>query len=295
MSTISNQIIIDSEFRDLIPPLTVDERKGLEADILAEGCLDSLKVWETELGNILIDGHNRKSICDAHGFPYEAESIPGLESREDVKRWIIQHQRHRRNLNEAQRAMLAEILATMDKGNPHRGQDKLNAQNCAFNSQSEVAEQFNVSRRSVQYARKVRELGIPALAQMVTAGQVSVSAAAEVAKLPEDQQREIVAGGVEAIQEASRQMHRKQDTENYPEENSVSIEQVESEPAPIPQMPEEDILFCAHCGNPAKAVKDFDIFQGVRYYVICQNEDCSMQTPLRKKREEVIEIWNRRQ
>jgi hypothetical protein len=85
MNTNASTIIIDPEFRDLIPPLTPDEHEGLEADILRDGCLDCLKIWRTGEGDYLIDGHNRREICDKHGFPYETESIPGLESREDVK------------------------------------------------------------------------------------------------------------------------------------------------------------------------------------------------------------------
>jgi len=293
MSSIYREIIIEEEFRDLIPPLTPDELAGLEADILQDGCLDALKVWDTPDGPVLIDGHNRKAICDKHGFPYETEFIPGLETREDVKRWMIQHQRHRRNLNEAQRAMLADILATMEPGdNQYTSED---APIGATTSQSVAAELFNVGRRSVQRAKCVRENGIPELTQMVTAGQVSVSAAAEVAKLPEDRQREIVAGGADAVQEASRHMHSKQDTEDSLEDAPVPLKQTKPEPVSAPQMSEEGIVYCGHCGSPAKAVKDFDIFQGVRYYVICLNDDCAIQTPLRKKREEVIDIWNRRQ
>lgn len=294
MNSISSEIIIDPEFRDLIPPLSPDERNGLENDILQDGCLDALKTWKTADGEILIDGHNRKSICDEHGFPYETETIPGLETRDDVKRWIIQHQRHRRNLSEAQRAMLANMFTELTKGGDRRS-DSFKAPIGALKSQKRAADIFNVGRRSVQRARRVQVTGIPELARMVTAGQVSVSAAAEVAKLPEDQQREIVAGGADAIQEASRQMHSKQDTKDSLDDEPISLEQTEQKTATALQMSEEGILYCGHCGSPAKAVKDFDIFQGVRYYVICQNDDCSIQTPLRKKQEEVIDIWNRRQ
>ena len=60
---------IDPEFKSLIPPLTPDERAGLEASILTEGCRDALIVW----GDILIDGHNRYEICTKHNIPYKFE------------------------------------------------------------------------------------------------------------------------------------------------------------------------------------------------------------------------------
>ena len=62
-------IIVDVEFTALCPALMADEYTGLEASILADGCRDALAVWAT--GNILLDGHNRKAICDKHRLPYK--------------------------------------------------------------------------------------------------------------------------------------------------------------------------------------------------------------------------------
>ena len=54
---------IDPEFQSQIPPLTDDEFKQLEENILKEGKLISpLIVW----GNILVDGHNRYAILQKH-------------------------------------------------------------------------------------------------------------------------------------------------------------------------------------------------------------------------------------
>ena len=38
-------MVIDEEFKQLIPPLTEEEYKGLEASIISEGCRDALIVW----------------------------------------------------------------------------------------------------------------------------------------------------------------------------------------------------------------------------------------------------------
>ena len=54
---------IDPEFQSQIPPLTDDEFKQLEENILKEGKLISpLIVW----GNTLVDGHNRYEIVQEH-------------------------------------------------------------------------------------------------------------------------------------------------------------------------------------------------------------------------------------
>ena len=46
---------IKIEFKGLIPPLRPEERQGLEASLLKEGCRDALVVWH----GILLDGPPR--------------------------------------------------------------------------------------------------------------------------------------------------------------------------------------------------------------------------------------------
>ena len=54
---------IDPEFQSQIPPLTDDEFKQLEENILKEGkLLSPLIVWN----NTLVDGHNRYEIVQEH-------------------------------------------------------------------------------------------------------------------------------------------------------------------------------------------------------------------------------------
>ena len=54
---------IDPEFQSQIPPLTDDEFKRLEENILKEGKLISpLILWN----NTLVDGHNRYAILQKH-------------------------------------------------------------------------------------------------------------------------------------------------------------------------------------------------------------------------------------
>lgn len=311
MSSTARQLIIDEEFRDLIPPLTAEEREGLEADILRDGCLDALKVWRGESGDVLLDGHNRRAICDAHDFPYELEAVPGIESRADAKRWIIDHQRHRRNLNEAQRAMLAGVLATLGRGDNQYGKE--DAPIGASSSQTAAAEAFNVGRRSVQRARKVHENGVPELARLVTEGKASVSAAADVASLPAHEQREIVADGPEAIQAAAKKLHQKkpvapveQPDPSAPETSAAPASLADPHDLPtaaapvVPAVPVEEPLSpeglrpCAQCGGAGTVKKEFELMRGNLSYVICTDDACSMQTPFRKNPEDAMAIWNRR-
>ena len=61
-------MIIDPEFKALIPPLAPEELAQLEANILADGCRDPLVTWR----GILIDGHNRFAICSKHRLEFQS-------------------------------------------------------------------------------------------------------------------------------------------------------------------------------------------------------------------------------
>ena len=94
---------IDPEFQSQIPPLTDDEFKQLEENILKEGKLISpLIVW----GNTLVDGHNRYEIVQEHPeISFSTMPLP-FESREEVLAWICKNQLGRRNLTPEQKKFL---------------------------------------------------------------------------------------------------------------------------------------------------------------------------------------------
>ena len=57
------ELVIDPEFADKIPPLTEEEYRLLEENILADGKIISpLITWN----GIIVDGHNRYRILQAH-------------------------------------------------------------------------------------------------------------------------------------------------------------------------------------------------------------------------------------
>ena len=94
---------IDPEFQNQIPPLTDDEYKQLEENILKEGKLISpLIVWN----NILVDGHNRYDILQKHPEIYFSTMPLPFESREEVLAWICKNQLGRRNLTPEQKKFL---------------------------------------------------------------------------------------------------------------------------------------------------------------------------------------------
>ena len=113
---------IDPEFKAQIPPLTPEERKQLEENILAEGeLLAPILVWN----GAIVDGHNRYEILQSHPeIPCSVRNLE-LETRDEVLVWICKHQLGRRNLTPEQKKFLmgkqydAEKQADGFHGNQH--------------------------------------------------------------------------------------------------------------------------------------------------------------------------------
>ena len=94
---------IDPEFQSQIPPLTDDEFKQLEENILKEGKLISpLIVW----GNTLVDGHNRYAILQKHPEICFSTMPLRFANREEALAWICKNQLGRRNLSPEQKRYL---------------------------------------------------------------------------------------------------------------------------------------------------------------------------------------------
>jgi hypothetical protein len=73
-----NELVIDSAFEGLIPPLTDEEDAQLEANLLAEGCRDALAVWSPEGAEgppAVLDGYHHYRLCLRHGLPFSTVPI----------------------------------------------------------------------------------------------------------------------------------------------------------------------------------------------------------------------------
>lgn len=99
------ELKINPEFHDLIPPLTADERRDLESNLIADGCLDALKTWD----GYIIDGHNRYEICKRNNIHFEVDELE-FDDESDAKIWIIKNQIGRRNLDLIDRNVLGDAL-----------------------------------------------------------------------------------------------------------------------------------------------------------------------------------------
>ena len=109
----NNKVIIDEEFRTLLPPLSEEEYEKLSNMCCKYGIRDPLKIWN----GILIDGHNRYQISEEHDLNYEVEDMTDdFKDRAEVMQWIIDNQSARRNLTLSQKIQAqAKVHAELEK------------------------------------------------------------------------------------------------------------------------------------------------------------------------------------
>lgn len=194
---------IDPEFRSLIPPLTAEERAGLEEDIKRDGCRDRLIVWQEE--GILLDGHNRFDICTSNGIPYEV-TLESFASRDDAQLWMLRNQLHRRNLTELDRAALAmrmeAIFKAKAKANQsvggkvgavvtNRGLTNLSNPVEPVRTRKEAAAIAGLSEGTYDRAKRVLANGVPELHEAVREGLALLPADA-VSRFGAKEQRKIL-------------------------------------------------------------------------------------------------------
>ena len=146
------QIIIDEEFKGLIQKLDDKEYKSLEESILENGFNKALPIIIWKGHNILVDGHNRYSICQKFGIEPEIFEQE-FEDREAVKNYMIDLQVSRRNIDPKYRQLLIGMKHHKEKNSV--GGNTRNS--CGLKSE-QLAKQFNVSPRTVENASKFYEV-----------------------------------------------------------------------------------------------------------------------------------------
>ena len=184
---------IDPKFQSQIPPLTDDEYKQLEENILKEGkLLSPLIVWN----NTLVDGHNRYAILQKHPEIYFSTMPLPFESREEVLAWICKNQLGRRNLTPGQKLFLIGKQYEAEKSAHGESRKELHDENGRFHRSCQtdnsgetmktcerIAEENGVSTATVLRASKymkgveIADELMPGLKQSILSGQTKVSKA----------------------------------------------------------------------------------------------------------------------
>jgi DNA modification methylase len=180
------------ELESLIPPLSNEEFKQLERNILEEGIREPLITWN----GILIDGHNRYKIAQEHDMNYET-----LEKEFDniflVKVWMIYNQFGRRNLSNYWRSVLVLELEDVfkekakesksEKVSYFRQTGEVSQISDKPDTKKELAKIANVSHDTIAKVKKIQSNATPEVKEKLNTGTMSINEAYKEIKKEEKQ------------------------------------------------------------------------------------------------------------
>lgn len=194
-------LTIDEEFEDLLPVLTPEELEKLEKSILQYGMLDPIKIWEEpDTGEwIIIDGHNRYKILKKNSIKWhywqDYKIMTELETREDVKQWMLEQQLGRRNLTETERYEIVQKFkdffqrkAKENQSSGGKGLTNLSK----VNTRKEMAKATGVSEGTYNKLDKIMQSDNEEIKQKVREKELSIDKAYRMVKNPKPKEKESI-------------------------------------------------------------------------------------------------------
>lgn len=180
---------------EIFPAMEPAAFRALVEDIAQHGQKEPILVLDGQV----IDGRHRIQACQQLGREPLIREIQADEG--DPLALVISLNLHRRHLSESQRAMVAGRIANLPLGGAMYRSANLRTDGV---SQAEAANFLNVSERSITNSKRVLDRGTAELITAVERGDVAVSTAAELTRLPADAQRQVLAKSPEEIRAIAR-------------------------------------------------------------------------------------------
>jgi N6-adenosine-specific RNA methylase IME4 len=175
-------IQIKEEFKKLIPVLTNEEFKQLEANCISEGIREKIITWN----GFIIDGHNRYEIATRWNLEHQTES-KYFKDEEAVKEWMIRNQFGRRNLSNYQRGILAleleEVFSKKAKENLRASGENF-GKGCQISDKAiidkvdtkkELAKVANVSHDTIAKVKHIEAKANEETKAKLSTGEVSIN------------------------------------------------------------------------------------------------------------------------
>ena len=161
-----SDIIIDPEYAHKIPPLTDDEFRQLEENIVADGeVYEPIVTWN----GVIVDGHNRWKIIQKHPeIPYKIREAQ-FADRWEAFEWMYRKQLGRRNLTVEQKTyMVGKMYEARKKtqggtgANQHTAVKEQTGQNVHSatkreikdGTSGEIGKEFGIDGKTVRRAEK---------------------------------------------------------------------------------------------------------------------------------------------
>lgn len=151
---------------DLFPLIEGKEFDELVNSIKENGQHDPVVMFD----NMILDGRNRYRACLVAKVEPKFEAFTG----KDPIAFVMDHNIHRRHLNESQRALIAAKLATMKLGENQHRREGVEISTPSVPA-ARAAEMLNVDRHTVFAAKKVLSEGTAEEIRAVEKGDAAVS------------------------------------------------------------------------------------------------------------------------
>ena len=186
------ELKIDPELRDLLPPLTDEEYKQLEKNIVENGFDRNFPIMEWH--GYVVDGHNRYKICKEHNITDYVVGTLAYETTEEVMEWMLDIQLGRRNLSPIQRIAIAEKYRCIYEKQARENQSKAgkeygngieklsqNSSKATFREnkidvRAKLAETASVSTDTYSKGKKILDSNNEEVKEKVLSGEMSINA-----------------------------------------------------------------------------------------------------------------------
>lgn len=192
---------VDKEFEELLPVLTPEESEKLENSILQYGLLDPIKIWQEPDTSewIIIDGHNRYNILKKHNIEWhywqDYKIITELETREDVKRWMLEQQLGRRNLSEVEKYEIVQKFKSVFQKKAKENQSlggKGSSNLPKVDTRKEMAKAIGTSEGTYRKLDKIMQSDNEEIKQQLREKKISVDKAYRKIKNPKPKEKESI-------------------------------------------------------------------------------------------------------
>ena len=214
--------VVLPEMAELLPPLSEEQLGALEADLLKNGCYTSIIVNEDL---VVIDGHNRKSLCDKHGLPYQM-LVFAFDDLLEAKQWALDNQKGRRNLDKWELGKIAlklkpELEARAKSNQSAAGGDKTDKGALLVNSpkalppvntRKEMAQAVGIGDQTMGRIMQINEHAPAAVKEALDKKELSINQGYQITKQVEDlpeEQREQAAQEALDILRAKKEIQEK--------------------------------------------------------------------------------------
>ena len=196
--------VVLPEMAELLPPLSEEQLDALETDLMKNGCYTSIIVNEDL---VVIDGHNRKSLCDKHGLPYQM-LVSAFDDLLEAKQWALDTQKGRRNLDKWELGKIAlklkpEIEARAKANQSAAGGDKTDKGSLLMNSpkavapvntRREMAQAVGIGEQTMGRIAQIDEHAPAAVKEALDKKELSINQGYQITKqvenLPEEQREQ---------------------------------------------------------------------------------------------------------